>query len=81
GRSRPDLNPGCPEQLPDWNFLRYVWAYPDAKLPTVLALLREHGAHKRVVVLCSSAEVHRFLSAIRAFVGSGAVRQPPNADT
>jgi adenylate kinase family enzyme len=81
GRSRPDLNPGCPEQLPDWNFLRYVWAYPDAKLPTVLALLREHGAHKRVVVLCSSAEVHRFLSAIRAFAGTEAARQPPSADT
>ncbi len=65
GRARPDLNPGCPEQLPDWAFLRWIWSYPDVKLPAVLALLREQEARKRVVILRSSAEVRRFLATIR----------------
>lgn len=28
GRVRPDMTEGCPEQI-DWEFVRYVWSYPE----------------------------------------------------
>lgn len=79
GRPRPDLAPGCPEQLPDWRFLWWIWSYPDAGLPTVLALLREQGPEKRVVILHTSAEVRRFLSTVRAPATAGAAGPTPDA--
>ncbi|HEX8432463.1 MAG TPA: hypothetical protein VF625_14330 [Longimicrobium sp.] len=81
GRSRADLNPGCTEQLPDWSFLRWVWSYPDAELPTVLALLRDHGAGKRIEILRSSAEVRGFLATIWASAGPASVDHLPSAAT
>ena len=32
GRVRPDLAPGCPEQI-DWEFLRFVWDFPAKSRP------------------------------------------------
>ena len=81
GRSRPDLNPGCPEQLPDWSFLRWIWSYPDEKLPAILALLRDAGPQKRVVILRSSAEVRRFLSTVRASAAAGTAGRSLRAAT
>ena len=66
GRARPDLNPGCPEHLPDWDFIRWIWTYPDAELPTVLEVLAAHEKDKRIIVLRSRAEVERFLATVNA---------------
>jgi adenylate kinase family enzyme len=64
GRARPDLNPGCPEQWPSWEFLRWIWNYPKRSLPRVLEILRGHEAGKRVIVLRSPAQVRRFLQIV-----------------
>lgn len=61
GRARADLNPGCPEQWPDWEFLRWIWTYPTAQLPRVLDLLAACEPQKRIVILRSSADARQFL--------------------
>src|SRR5215212_7429953 len=38
-RSRPDMAPGCPEQLP-WEFVVWVWTYASRRRPDILARLR-----------------------------------------
>lgn len=61
GRSRPDMAPGCPEQL-SLEFILWVWNYNRRSRPKVLALLEEHARGKRVLWLRSTAEVERFLN-------------------
>ncbi len=36
GRSRPDVGPGCPEKI-DWDFVRWIWTFPAAQRPVLLA--------------------------------------------
>ena len=60
GRSRPDMAPGCPEQVTS-EFLRWIWRYPKDRRPSVLGRLRAVADEKRVVHLRSSREAERFL--------------------
>ncbi|MBD0320422.1 MAG: DNA topology modulation protein [Gemmatimonadetes bacterium] len=64
GRSRPDMAPDCPEQVPP-EFLRWIWRYPIDRRPAVLRRLAEVSHEKRVVHLRSSREVERFLDEVR----------------
>lgn len=64
GQTRPDMGPGCPEQLPDWAFIRWIWTYPRLKTPEILKMLRAWEGQKTVVILRSPAEARRFLAAI-----------------
>ncbi|MGQ0650284.1 MAG: DNA topology modulation protein [Gemmatimonadaceae bacterium] len=61
GRARADLNPECPEQLPDWEFVRWIWNYPKKSLPRVLELLGGCDQEQRVIILRSPTEVRDFL--------------------
>ena len=60
GRARPDMTPGCSERL-TWQFIRWIWEYPRARRPGVLAKLAALRPDQRAVVLRSSAEVEAFL--------------------
>ena len=51
GRSRPDMAPGCPEQLPDLEFLRWIWNYPKRRRDSILGQVGALGERVRVVVL------------------------------
>ena len=62
GRSRPDVAEGCPERL-SWDFVRWVWRYPEARRPGVLARL-EAAEGVRAVRLQSRREVRSFLAAL-----------------
>jgi len=42
--SRPDLAPGCPEQL-SWEFVRWIWTYKKRRRPGVLSWPRCRPAH------------------------------------
>jgi adenylate kinase family enzyme len=59
GRTRPDLAPGCPETL-SWEFVVWVWTYPDRRRPGILKRLRELD-RARAIVLSSQNEVDRFV--------------------
>ena len=63
GRTRPDSAPGCPEKL-TWEFVSWVWTYPERRRPGVMAQLDVMRANKRVVILRSQAEVNRFLESL-----------------
>ena len=66
GRSRPDLNPECREQLPDREFISWIWEYPKRNTPRVLALLQRFGGRKQIFILKSRRGIRRFLSTIAA---------------
>ena len=60
GQSRPDMAPGCPEQV-SLKFLWWVWTYRTRRRPDVLRRLSELPATTRVVILRSQREVEAFL--------------------
>jgi adenylate kinase family enzyme len=60
GRSRPDMNPGCPEKI-DFEFVEYVWTFHEHARPRIIFRLAQRRADQRLIVLRSSAEVARFL--------------------
>lgn len=64
GGSRPDLGDGCKEKLPDWEFLKWIWTYPEQRTPKILAMLEGHREVKRVVVLQSAREVCWFMEQV-----------------
>lgn len=61
GVARPDMAEGCPEGL-TWEFVSWIWHYPERSRPKVLARLAAHGAGKRIYRLRSRAEVEEFLA-------------------
>lgn len=62
GRTRPDMAPGCDEQL-SLEFLRWIWGYPARQRPGIVRRLAMLSAEQRGVVLRSTADVERFLAA------------------
>lgn len=61
GRNRPDLAPGCPEQL-DWPFLRYIWNYRRDTWPKMEAGIAAHGPDVPRVRLASDRAMAAFLA-------------------
>jgi adenylate kinase family enzyme len=60
-RTRPDLAEGCPEAM-DWEFIQWVWNYPERTRPMTLTMLEKYKEEKRVMVLRSNCDVENFLS-------------------
>jgi adenylate kinase family enzyme len=60
GRSRPDMNPGCPERL-HLPFLNWIVRYRKRNRPSVLARIEEHCDGKHVVILRSPKDAEEFL--------------------
>jgi adenylate kinase family enzyme len=65
GRVRPDMAPGCPEKL-DWEFLKFVWNYPNKDWRELVGAIDRHAAWEYTVTLRSDAESAAFLQAERA---------------
>ena len=63
GRTRPDLNAGCPEQI-DAEFLRWIWNFPRNSRPRVVAMLEAYAQHARIIHLRSPREAERFIAGI-----------------
>jgi len=61
-RLRPDAPAG---QRIDRPFLRYLWRYPVATRPLLLAELRKHGDGKTVIVLHGRRQVRRMVEDVR----------------
>jgi len=78
GRSRPDMTPGCPERL-SWEFLRWIWSYPEERRPKILQRLGTLRADQRAVVLTSTAAVEAFLREVSSERAGwkGEIRQEP----
>lgn len=63
GRTRPDLAPNCPERL-NWEFVKYVWNYPQFQRPKILGKLDQVKDEKQVIHLKGTREIHIFLEEI-----------------
>lgn len=64
GKTRADLNEGCPEQL-DWDFVKWVWNFRKNKRPEILEKIHRNGQNKRIIIFKHRAEVSNCLKAIR----------------
>lgn len=59
GRSRPDMNPGCPEQL-NFEFIEYIWTFHEHARPRIISRLAQRRADQRLIILNAPADVARF---------------------
>lgn len=57
GRVRPDMAPGCPEQLPDREFLSYIWNFERRVSPVITLMLDRHAPDMPVLILRSRREI------------------------
>ena len=64
GRGRPDVAPGCPEQL-SWEFMWWVWTYRTRRRPGILRSLETVRHQKQVVILKNERNVRHFLERVR----------------
>ena len=64
GRGRPDVAPGCPEQL-SWEFIQWVWTYPSRRRAGILRSLEAVRREKQVLILKNTSEVIDFLERVR----------------
>ncbi|MBX9797186.1 topology modulation protein [Sphingomonas sp.] len=64
GRVRPDMAPGCPEQLPDLEFLRYIWTFGTAIAPRIEAAIDRHDMRARTVRLRGDRAAARWLAGV-----------------
>ena len=78
GHVRADMAPGCPEQLPDLEFLRWIWNFNRIERPQIAVSLALHGPHLSPVIFRRDRDVRAFLDTI----GDSVVqrrRRPPRA--
>ncbi len=64
GATRPDLAPGCPEQI-NLEFIRWIWGYRTRRRPGVLRQLRQLRSDQRAIVLRTDVEIRRFLASVQ----------------
>lgn len=60
-RVRVAMAKGCPEPIPDREFLSYIWSFERREAPRLEASLDKHGPHVPVVVLRSHREMRRLV--------------------
>ncbi len=60
GKSRPDMNEGCPEQL-NWDFIRWVWNYNKNERPEILKKLKRYSSQNNVIIFNNSSEIDKFI--------------------
>jgi adenylate kinase family enzyme len=63
GKTRPDLNEGCPEKL-DFAFLKWVWNFRKDKRPAIMDKLQAHAREKTIVIIRTRSEAQRLLEGI-----------------
>lgn len=59
-RTRPDMGEGCREKI-DFEFLHWVWTFPERAKPEIEERLKRCAAGKNVIRLHSPREVENFL--------------------
>lgn len=62
GRVRPDMAPGCPEGLPDREFLSYIWTFERKQSPRIVAEIDRHRPSIPVVTIRSHRQANRLLA-------------------
>ncbi len=66
-QDRPDRAEGCPEQLNSY-LLKHIWSFPSRLRPTLIRDVSEYSAKRKVIVLRSPGQAHKFLASIETGV-------------
>ncbi|MEM8579934.1 MAG: AAA family ATPase [Pseudomonadota bacterium] len=61
GKVRPDMADGCPEKLPDKQFLHWIWTFEAKQSPKITEALARHEPEVRFVVLRTRSDVDRLI--------------------
>ena len=61
GTVRPDMAEGCPEPLPDREFLSYIWNFERRFAPRIIQEIDCHGPSVPVITLKSHGEMAQLL--------------------
>ena len=61
GQVRPDMAPGCPEQI-DFEFFRYIWRFHAAYDHRIQAAIDKHGLGGRTIRIRSDREAQDYLA-------------------
>ncbi|WMT38899.1 DNA topology modulation protein [Paenibacillus sp. D2_2] len=64
GRSRPDLNEGCPESI-DWPFIKYSWNFRRDKRPAVMEKLKKYSLGKKIIIIKNPKQAESVLYELR----------------
>lgn len=56
GKVRIDMAEGCPEQLPDREFLTYIWTFETRVAPRIVRAIDRFGPHLPVVTLSKRSD-------------------------
>lgn len=51
----------CPERLPDFALLSYIWNFNRDKKPGIERLLRKYQDEKKIFIIQNNAELHEFI--------------------
>ncbi|MEM8796050.1 MAG: AAA family ATPase [Pseudomonadota bacterium] len=61
GTVRPGMAEGCPERVPDFEFLSYIWTFEQKMVPRIEGVICEHRPDVAVAMLRSRAEIRTLL--------------------
>jgi adenylate kinase family enzyme len=64
GRTRPDLNEGCPESF-DWQFFKWIWTFRKLRRPGILKLLEDHR-DKKTIIIKTPGQARKAIAGIKA---------------
>lgn len=62
--TRPDMGEGCEERL-SFEFIKWIWEYPNTKRPKILEILEQLSKDKEVIILKSPKDVQHFLEKVQ----------------
>ncbi|MCR8656636.1 DNA topology modulation protein [Paenibacillus endoradicis] len=60
GKSRPDLNEGCPESL-DWELVKYSWNFRKNRIPGIIERLQKSSENTMIIIIKTSKEAEVIL--------------------
>lgn len=59
-KTRKDMAKDCSEKI-DWEFLHYIWHYPNSRKPRIFQLLEQHKDHLTIHAFKNDGEKRKFL--------------------
>lgn len=64
GKTRRDLNEGCPESI-DWAFIKYSWNFRRDKKPRIMEKLKKHSVNKKVIIIKQPKQARLILDQLK----------------
>lgn len=63
GRTRADLGPDCPDKLPSWEFVKYIWTYNAVRRAKMLKRLEHFPG--QALIFRTRGEANRYLASLQ----------------